>query len=290
VKVHLSQIFRVTILFFAITFPIPYKISKSKMNLHQHQFPYMMQQLQEDSFPMMVQPQQELPSDTPTKDVTVFISGRTFCIVQSLFEKVQGLAWYDVGGLPHLNAHPDLFEVILQFFLFGCLPSKAVIKQDKTPLLKMVSALRDAEELHACILHDGKIKKKARTQPSDFMRSNSSLKSGLSLRNSNKIESISASSSKKSGKSYFSSLSRMSRNSATDIPPIVKSVTFDSSDSLSTSGFVSHIASDTSTVSSGSSNKENPKKRQKLLQIWQKGPSSRKMTHADWCAFSEYIV
>jgi hypothetical protein len=283
---QISQI-PVTILILVITLPILYKRRKSKMNLHQHQHQYPdMLQLQEHSFPMMVQPQQEPPSDKPTQDVTVFVSGSTFCIVPSLFEKVQGLAWYDVGGLPHLSAHPDLFEVILQFFLFGCLPSKAVIKQNKTSLLKMVSALRGAEELRAFVLHDGKTKKRAKAQP----RSRNSVflhKSGLSLRNFNETESVSASSSKKSGKSSFPSFSRMSRNSATDFPPIVASVTYDSSDS--TSGYVSPIASDTSTVFSGSSNKENPKKRQKRLQIWKKGPSSRKMTHAECCA-SEYIV
>lgn len=277
---------------FPITFPSPYKTQRLICKMNFNQFPDLFPLQAVDSFPMMVQEhplqvlqdQQQPPSDKPAEDMTVFVSGSTFCVVPSLFEKVQGLNWYDVGGLPHLDDSPDLFEVILQFFLFGCLPSKYVVKQNKAKLLKMVTALRGAEELLTHVQQDGKSKK---AKGPDFMKAKNSLFTQKSLRSSNiKIEAApSTNSSKKSGKSF---LSRLSKKSSDEIPPIVQSVTFDSSDAFS----ASQLASDTSTVSSGSasSNKENPKKRQKMvLPGWNKGPSARKITHEEWCA-SEYIV
>eukprot|EP00980_Cylindrotheca_fusiformis_P027956 scaffold22574_cov125-Cylindrotheca_fusiformis.AAC.9 len=268
------------------------------MNFSNNQFPDLLPlQAPIQAFPMELphEPEFETSPHKPVEDITVFVSERTFCIVPSLFRKVKGLAWYDMGGVPHLDESADLFEMILQFFLFGCLPSKLMIKRNKDQLMRMVSTLRDADELVACVQNDGKKKKKKKKTKNSVLVQKPD---GQSVRNTNK-EASSLSSKKSSGMSSF--FSKKSKNSSTvttvstimtkdedGFPPIVRPVAFGvSSDANST--VVSQIASDTSTISSGSSansNKENPTKQQTVV-FWKKG--RRGMTHKECCT-SEFVV
>lgn len=223
-------------------------------------------------------------SKAQNEDVTVFVSGSTFCIVPSLFQKVRNLPWYDLGGLPHLDEDPDHFEIILQFYLYGNLPSKTIIKKHKDELLRLVAPLQEANELHSHIFLDGKTKKKKKSaNPSDFMKAKNSIfvsGGGLSVRSAN-MNATSIASSKKSMGSFLS----LAKKSKADIPKVVQSVTFDSADSIT--------GSVNGSILSSTSSKENPKKKPKMLQGITRGiissPTERKKTHAEWCA-SEFIV
>ena len=76
-------------------------------------------------------PASSAPANNATgrSDITAVVSGSNFNIIPKLFQKVEALSWYDVQGVPHLNANPDLFEVILQYYLFGCLPKKNILEK-----------------------------------------------------------------------------------------------------------------------------------------------------------------
>eukprot|EP00980_Cylindrotheca_fusiformis_P024740 scaffold12369_cov97-Cylindrotheca_fusiformis.AAC.6 len=282
------------------------------MNFSNNQFPDMLPLQAPMELPH--EPEFETSPHKPVEDITVFVSGSTFCIVPSLFRKVRGLAWYDMGGVPHLDESADLFEVILQFFLFGCLPSKSMIKHHKVELMRMVSMLRDADELVACVQNDGKKKKKKKSMSNPmnyYMKPKNSLfvqttTPGLSVRNTNREASSSSLSSKKSSgmSSFFSKKSKSSCTVTTantmmtneeqddDFPPIVRSVAFDDANSTVASQIAS---SDISTISSSSSGsgaissnqQENSMPQKAVFFAYKKGV--RGMTHEECCG-SEFIV
>lgn len=91
------------------------------------------------------------PPPEPRGDITVFVSGQTFYIIPSLFDQVRGLPWYQVGGLYHLDAEADLFEIVLQFYLTGALPSKALVKKRRESLHRLVAPLQNAIDLQKCV-------------------------------------------------------------------------------------------------------------------------------------------
>ena len=63
-----------------------------------------------------------------TQNITVEVSGSRFCIIPSLFKHIEKLNWkkqrvdYQGNTTLKLNANPDVFESVLQFFLYGKLP------------------------------------------------------------------------------------------------------------------------------------------------------------------------
>ena len=59
---------------------------------------------------------------TALTNVTVDVCGSRFCITPTLFQRVKQLDFYDHLGIPHLHANPDVFEILLQYFLFESLP------------------------------------------------------------------------------------------------------------------------------------------------------------------------
>ena len=104
--------------------------------------------------------------ETTRDDVTVFVSGQTFYIIPSLFDQVQDLPWYQQGGLFHLDAEADLFEVILQYYLTGALPPKALLKKRRESLSRLVAPLQNATELQHCV--QGGKKKKTKSPSSSL--------------------------------------------------------------------------------------------------------------------------
>lgn len=55
-------------------------------------------------------------------NISVVVSGSSFCLVPSLYERVENLNWIKRKDTLHLDADPDVFEVVLKFFLFQSLP------------------------------------------------------------------------------------------------------------------------------------------------------------------------
>ena len=93
-----------------------------------------------------------LIGQTQESNVTVIVAGSRFCIIPSLWKNVHSLPWLnDDEGFPHLmvpNANPDVFEMLLQYFLFGTLPSD-VSKENSKELKELASSLPDVEILLA---------------------------------------------------------------------------------------------------------------------------------------------
>jgi hypothetical protein len=71
---------------------------------------------------LLEDPSLSVPLQLKEQNITVVVSGSRFCVVPSLYKKVEKLSWYEKRGIPQLNANPDAFEILLQFFLFGSLP------------------------------------------------------------------------------------------------------------------------------------------------------------------------
>ncbi|KAL3932782.1 MAG: hypothetical protein SGBAC_010692 [Bacillariaceae sp.] len=209
---------------------------------------------------------------TTKDDIVVFVSGQTFFMLPSLFDQVKGLHWYQNGGFHHLDAEADLFEVVLQFFLVGSLPSKALVKKRKESLMKLVSLLgSDAEELKNCVILGGGNRKSHSKSPL-------SIKKGLSLRSSNRSSPVPSSvgSSKKGFKSPFK---RKADMTASDFVKLSNALLDDMEDSGSETG--------ASTMSEGSQ-KENSSTKSKKKWNFSSKPSTQEL-HQSWCE-SEYIV
>jgi hypothetical protein len=116
----------------------------------------------------------------PTGDVTVEVSGSRFCIVPSLFEKVEKLAWYEHRDTLHLNASPDVFEILLQYFLFNSLPDISSLPGHQLSELELfVKPLPKTESLVEHI-KTGRTASKGPTSTSFFMRNLPSLILGKS--------------------------------------------------------------------------------------------------------------
>ena len=64
---------------------------------------------------------------TALTNVTVDVCGSRFCITPTLFQRVKQLDFYDHLGIPHLHANPDVFEILLQYFLFESLPDVSTL-------------------------------------------------------------------------------------------------------------------------------------------------------------------
>lgn len=222
------------------------------------------------------------PPPRPRDDIAVFVSGQTFYMIPSLFEKVQGLSWYQVGGLPHLDAEADLFEVVLQFYLTGTLPSKALVKKRRESLQQLVAPLLDAHELQACVNRINKWSSSSKGQ-------SSSNKRRLSLRKGNKKNPSSSSQSSQTKKSngFFASFNRTKEDQS---PAMMKSKAFDDLDDSHSdaSGYLSQVTQ--ASTATSMSEKENPKKRQKGMNGWRiRNRSSNRRLHESLCS-SEYIV
>jgi hypothetical protein len=91
-----------------------------------------------------------LPAAVPKhENVTVIVSSSSFCIVPSLFEKVEKLKWQQKKeGSRYLNANADAFEVLLQFLMFQKLPQTThMTSRLASELIKMTKPLDNVEAL-----------------------------------------------------------------------------------------------------------------------------------------------
>jgi hypothetical protein len=231
------------------------------------------------------------------KNVTVVVSGSRFSIIPSLFTKVEQLEWFDVQGIPHLNADPDLFEVVLQFFLFGCLPDKAILQQRRTELLKLVSVLGQAKDLKAFIASE-----------SPLVSCNQSISTGKNHPGKLSTKSFSVSptgensissnhnSSFRSVKRPFGPTSKtlkvVKRRKNKKLPKIAMSATFDSHDSGPQSSLASSLSRSSASSFREQKENKNPGKGHrwigdKKIKLF---PSSRKARHAKLCATSEFLL
>jgi hypothetical protein len=84
----------------------------------------------------------------PSRNITVYVSGSRFCIVPSLFKQIENLQWKKHKSHSRnnktlkLNANPDVFESVLQFFLSSKLPdSKSLSARRAKTLIDFVSPL-----------------------------------------------------------------------------------------------------------------------------------------------------
>ncbi|KAG7360674.1 hypothetical protein IV203_035773 [Nitzschia inconspicua] len=85
---------------------------------------------------------EEPPPSTLTKNVTVEVSGSRFCIIPSLFKHIETLHWKRNGDTLRLNADPDVFEMILQYFMFSSLPDYSGLSHLKaSELLELIKPL-----------------------------------------------------------------------------------------------------------------------------------------------------
>lgn len=119
------------------------------------------------------------------QNVTVEVCGSRFCIVPSLFHKVENLKWKKSNGIFRLNANPDVFEMILQYFLYNALPDTKTLSHRKaTELLHLVAPLEPMAVLRLCEhIQSGLLNGNAsttRTNPSVGGISSTFLKRGLS--------------------------------------------------------------------------------------------------------------
>lgn len=221
-------------------------------------------------------------------DVIVFVSSRTFSIQPYLFQQVKGLPWRESGGYSHLDADPNLFEVILTFYIAGWFPGRVLIKEKKDEILELVSHLgEDATELKACIAQGGGGRK-----TKTFTRSNSKK---MSRRSSNgSAESlgsigsiVSAASTKKILKSTFKP-KKAAAGDDIELSTIADLVNAPLSDDMSDLGSDNgkSTLSNNSERGNPTANVEGKEKQRR----WNLGPrQDRKKLHQELCE-SEYIV
>jgi hypothetical protein len=88
-------------------------------------------------------PNSPVPLSRPvSKNVTVEVSESRFCIIPSLFRHIEGLHWKQNRETPRLNANPDVFEMILKYFMFFSLPDYSTLTHHKaTELLDLIKPL-----------------------------------------------------------------------------------------------------------------------------------------------------
>lgn len=84
--------------------------------------------------------------NTQTRNIVVEVSGSRFCIVPSLFKHIENLPWKKKkNNSLKLNANPDVFESVLQFFLSKKLPDPSTLSSRRAKaLIEFVSPLDPA--------------------------------------------------------------------------------------------------------------------------------------------------
>jgi hypothetical protein len=139
----------------------------------------------------------DIPIPAPPKNITVEVSGSRFCIVPSLFQSIEKLHWKSSNGVLKLNSDPDVFEMILQYFLFSSLPdSNAMSAQMASELIELVSPL-DQLAIQPLVRHvKSVIDGHAKTKKKNYRRGSSLLKRGISNLSSMSISSRNKSTSR----------------------------------------------------------------------------------------------
>ena len=71
-----------------------------------------------------------------TRNITVEVSGSRFFIVPTLYKNIENLPWKKrKNNTLKLNANPDVFESVLQFFLSSKLPDPASLSSRRAKML-----------------------------------------------------------------------------------------------------------------------------------------------------------
>lgn len=110
--------------------------------------------------------------------ISVFVSRSSFCMVPSLYQKVEKLPWRKRGsdGCLCLNANADVFEMLLQFLMFKKLPeTTGMTRKQARQLSRMIKPLDSVDALcdHVQIFLEGTIDGK--TSASKFLQRLSSM-------------------------------------------------------------------------------------------------------------------
>jgi hypothetical protein len=231
----------------------------------------------------------------PAGNVTVEVSGSRFCVVPSLFKKVEKLAWYEHRSTLHLNASPDVFEILLQYFLFDSLPDVSSLPgHELSELELLVKPLPKVENLVEHIETCRKASKR-RSSTSFFMRSLPSLTSGKSLKKQrNNDDEISV----QEETVYPFAISPTNPEIQAEVRPILEPTYSTESDDTSQAP-TNDVSDDATTVlTATSSSKQSEKTSQKCRRILRnivdsakKAPRSlRKRTHEEWCAEFDFVL
>jgi hypothetical protein len=150
-----------------------------------------------DTTPSLPPPPASLPVVNNNNNITVEVSGSKFCIVPSLFQSIEKLNWKKPSndGVLKLNSDPDVFEMILQYFLFSSLPDSTVLTSKKaTELIDLVSSL-DPLATQPLLQHvEGIVQTHAKTKKNKTR----SRRSSILKRSLSKFPSISSRSNKSS--------------------------------------------------------------------------------------------
>lgn len=245
--------------------------------------------------PTPIAPSVILPPSTG--DVTVEISGSRFCIVPSLFKKVEKLAWYEHRDTLHLNASPDVFEILLQYFLFDSLPDISSLPgHELSELELLVKPLSKADSLVEHI-KKGRTASKGSTSTSFLLRSLPTLNWGKSRkkqRNGDHEVSV------QEETVYSFAISPTNPEvQAEEVPPILEPTYSTESDNTSQAHTNNVHISDDATALTTSFPEQSEKTFEKcgrilrnMISSTKKGPRLvlPKRTHLEWCAEFDFIL
>lgn len=149
--------------------------------------------------------------------VIVEVCASRFNIMPSLFKKVEGLAWFEHRGVRHLNSSPDVFENLLQYFLFGSLPDvSALPDHEVVELCNLATSLKNTESLLRHV--ETASKRPSRVSPGSSS-SSSSASLPLSSDDADQIASVASKSKKFSFRNPHKKLSRRSLLLGSSIKP-----------------------------------------------------------------------
>ena len=118
-------------------------------------------------------------TNVPTRNIVVEVSGSRFCIVPSLFKHIENLPWKKKkNNSLKLNANPDVFESVLQFFLSKKLPDPSTLSSRRAKtLIEFVSPLDPVAVKPLVNYLQTFVENKAATEKNSFVRRLSTISS-----------------------------------------------------------------------------------------------------------------
>lgn len=170
-------------------------------------------------------PNPPVPVDHPVaKNVTVEVSGSSFCIIPSLFKHIEQLNWKRNGETLRLNADPDVFEMILQYFMFSSLPDfNALSHRKATELLQLISPLEPVATQQLVQYVEHYLVTNPTTKSSSFLRKRLHSFSSMSSRNKASTSHQPGSTQNKAGNEVGSSRSERQSRGETVVPSHIRS-------------------------------------------------------------------
>jgi hypothetical protein len=249
---------------------------------------------------LLQDPSLSVPSPPKEQNnVTVVVSGSRFCIVPSLYKKVEKLPWQNHQGVPQLSAtNPDVFEMMLQYFLFGSLPDGAEFAElggvDKATQLKELAEPLDGTDALIEHVKFACLARKEKRKSSSFFRKNLPIFTATTRSKKQRTEANKTFPIQETVVYPFAASKYNSTIGVDYLPSLEAS---DSTDSEESSLRLSASMADDAT-SVKSTSKEQGKKillKKSLRSVFQNSSSKkaprmgRKMTHEEWCS-TEYVL